>query len=121
MRVSSPSDYYESFVLGNWSFAREMQFRNREGRLIGVSLMDVADQVGSSIYFYHDPDLRSLALGTFSLLQEIAYLQSINATHHYLGYWIAECPSMAYKVNFRPHEILTEHCGENEEPQWVEA
>jgi len=26
--------------------------------------------------------------------------------YYYLGYWIAGCPAMAYKANYRPCEVL---------------
>jgi arginine-tRNA-protein transferase len=34
------------------------------------------------------------------------HAERLGLTHHFLGYWIAECPSMAYKARYRPHEIL---------------
>jgi arginine-tRNA-protein transferase len=113
-------DYAEAFLPGEWEFAQEMLYV-RDGRLIGVSLVDVVDDGLSSAYFYHDPGWRDLGPGTLSILQEIDFCRRTGRTHLYLGYWIAECPSMAYKANFGPHEVLERYVTDDEEPVWREA
>ncbi len=114
------NDYAEAFLLGDWEFAREMLYL-RDGRLAGVSLVDVVDDGLSSVYFYHDPEWRDLGPGTFSILQEIEFCRRTGRPHLYLGYWIAECPSMAYKANFGPHEVLERYVADDVEPVWREA
>jgi arginine-tRNA-protein transferase len=111
------AEYAESFLLGDWEFAREMLYVD-DGRLIGVSLVDVVDAGLSSVYFYHDPAWRDLGPGTFSILQEIDVCRRTGRPYLYLGYCIAECPSMAYKSNFGPHEVLQRYVGDDEEPRW---
>ena len=110
--------YYQSFLAGDWSFAREIAFHRRH-KLIGVGLLDIAGQAGSSVYFYHEPDWRPLGPGTFSMLSEIEHLRSIGCRYHYLGYWIQQCPSMAYKSQFGPHELLVRYVPDEEEPVWA--
>jgi arginine-tRNA-protein transferase len=113
-------DYAESFLLGEWEFAREMLYVC-DGQLIGVSLVDVVDDGLSSAYFYHDPGWRDLGPGTFSILQEVEFCRRTGRRYLYLGYWIAECPSMAYKANFGPHEVMERYVEDDEEPVWREA
>ncbi len=111
------SQYYESFLEGDWPFAREMRYyRGRE--LVGVGLIDIVPTATSSLYFYHAPDWRPDNPGTFSLLQEIALARQLGKPHLYLGYWIPENRSMAYKAAFRPHELLTSYHADEVVPQW---
>ena len=113
-------DYENSFLVGVWPFAREFQYY-RANRLIGVGLVDVVDEAVSSVYFYHDPDWRPQAPGTFSILQELEFCRQTGRRYNYLGYWISACQSMQYKSNFGPHEILERYVEETEEPCWQRA
>jgi len=113
-------DYFESFISGRFTFAREMSFW-RDGKLIGVSLIDILADESSSIYFYHDPSWRSLGPGTFSMLCELEHMRSLGLKYHYLGYWIRECRSMEYKSRFGPHELLDEYVSDEQEPSWSRA
>lgn len=114
---TTPDDYARSFLIGEWPFAREMLYLS-ESRLVGVGLVDLVGDALSSVYFYHDPAWRPRAPGTFSILQEIEFCRSTGRAYNYLGYCISGCPSMAYKANFRPHEILDAFVSEPEEPTW---
>ncbi|WP_166823242.1 arginyltransferase [Thalassoroseus pseudoceratinae] len=109
--------YSESFLMGDWEFSQEfLYFRN--DRLIGVGLVDVLADSLSSVYFYHDPEWRPNGPGTFTILQEIEYARAHGKRWVYLGYYIAECQSMAYKNRFGPHEILAWYPEADESPQW---
>ena len=110
-------NYVDSFIGGRWPFAREMSFW-RDGKLIGVSLIDILDEESTSIYFYHDPTWRNLGPGTFSMLCELEHVCSLGLRYHYLGYWIRECQSMEYKSRFGPHELLEEYVADDVEPVW---
>jgi len=112
--------YAEVFLSGDWPFAQEFRYY-RGDDLIGVGLVDVLPDSLSSVYFYHDPDWRPKSPGTFTILQEIEYAKQTGRRFLYLGYWIAECQSMAYKSRFGPHEILNVYPGDQEEPDWVPA
>ncbi|HVJ86979.1 MAG TPA: arginyltransferase [Caulifigura sp.] len=110
-------DYHSSFLAGEYPFAFELQYR-REGRLIGVGLVDVLPRGLSSVYFYHAPDWRSQAPGVFSLLCEFDLCRERGIPCLYLGYWIERCPSMTYKSAYGPHELLAEYIEEDEDPEW---
>ena len=110
--------YSDSFLDGQFSFAREFQYRHRE-QLIGLGLVDVTDNVMSSIYFFHDPDWRDAALGTYSLVREIDNGRAHLRQWLYMGYYIRDCGSMNYKNRFRPHQILQSYVADTETPDWV--
>jgi arginine-tRNA-protein transferase len=112
--------YAEVFLAGNWPFAKEFRYY-REDKLVGVGLVDVLPDSLSSVYFYHDPAWRDDSPGTFTVQKEIEYAQQTGRRYLYLGYWIAECPSMAYKNRFGPHDVLNEYPQEHEEPRWMPA
>lgn len=75
-------------------------------RLIGVSLVDSGRRSLSSVYMFFDPDHNRRSLGTFSVLWEIDYARRLGLPHYYLGFYIADCPSMAYKARYQPCEVL---------------
>jgi len=86
---------------------------------VGVALADITPTSLSSVYFFHDPAWRPRAPGVFSVFQQLAYAQRHGLRYHYLGYWIAGCPSMAYKAQYRPHELLVWYPPDEVEPEWV--
>ena len=118
--VIDRDEYEQAFLIGIWPFAREMLYF-QERRLVGVGLVDVVRDAISSIYFFHDPAWRRQAPGVYSILQELEYCRRTGRPHLYLGYWISACPSMSYKGDYRPHELLEEYVGESQEPRWRRA
>lgn len=112
------AEYRRTFIENPGDFARE--FLLFDGRnLVGVGLADVVPGAISSITFFHDPEYRRNALGVLSLLRQLEFAQGNGLAHHYLGYWIAGCQSMAYKSQYRPHEILAAYPDANDEPVWM--
>ncbi|XP_046387467.1 arginyl-tRNA--protein transferase 1-like [Ischnura elegans] len=82
-----------------------------DDKLIAVGVIDVLPKCLSSVYFFYDPDFKSLSLGTYGCLREIFYTRSLMAVYpsikyYYLGYYIHSCPKMAYKVNYHPSYLL---------------
>ncbi len=118
-RAHNIKSYYENFVIGEWDFARELQYY-ADGRLVGVALADVTPTALTSIYFYHDPAWRPRSPGVFSILQQIAYAQQLGLTYQYLGYWVPGSRSMDYKAQYRPHKILARYPTDMETPVWLE-
>jgi arginine-tRNA-protein transferase len=110
--------YGEVFLAGNWPFSKEFRYY-REDQLIGVGLVDVLPDALSSAYFYHDPAWRPFSPGTYTVQKEIEFAREMGRQYLYLGYWIAECRSMAYKNRFGPHEVLESYPNEDEEPVWL--
>jgi leucyl-tRNA---protein transferase len=112
------SEYAQAFVAGRWDFAYEGRYYDGS-RLVGVGLVDWLPRGLSSVYFYHDPAWRSRAPGVFSVLQEIEFCRARELPFLYLGYWIAECPSMAYKNQYRPYELLQGRPGDDQSELWL--
>lgn len=113
-------EYASAFLAGDAPFAHELQYLV-DGRLVGVGLIDLTPAGMSSVYFYHDPALRAAALGVFSMLCEVDLCRRLGIAFLYLGYWIERCPSMAYKADYRPHEVLERYVADHEEPRWIDA
>lgn len=84
------------------------------GRLVGVGYVDVVPQGMSAIYFVYDPDERPRALGTWNVLRLIEECRARRLPYLYLGYHVADCPSLAYKARFVPNQIRLP------EGRWVE-
>ena len=82
-----------------------VEFRDSKGRLVAACLTDMMDTGLSAVYSFFDPDLPSRSLGTHMILWLIERARSLELSHVYLGFWIAESSRMAYKAKFRPIEI----------------
>ncbi|KAL1411670.1 Arginyl-tRNA--protein transferase 1 [Vanrija albida] len=82
------------------------------GKLIGISVIDVLPACVSSVYFIWDPDWAWAALGKLSALFEVALARQMAAAGAeglkwlYMGYWIADCPKMRYKGEYAPSFLL---------------
>jgi leucyl-tRNA---protein transferase len=104
-RDRGPEDavaYVESFVTN--PFATEEWCYYVGDSLVGVGYVDRLPRGLSLIYFYHDPDHRDRSLGTFNVLSALADARGAGLPYVYLGFHVAECRSLAYKANFRPHQ-----------------
>jgi len=116
-RDISQHEYIENFVEGAHDFGKEVLYF-REGKLVGVDLIDILDDGISSIYCYYDPDYMWHSLGTYSLLYQIKLAQKLDLPWVYLGYWVDGCKAFEYKERFAPQEILEDFPLISQEPLW---
>eukprot|EP01026_Neomeris_dumetosa_P035804 TRINITY_DN28773_c0_g1_i6.p2 TRINITY_DN28773_c0_g1~~TRINITY_DN28773_c0_g1_i6.p2 ORF type:complete len:252 (-),score=35.97 TRINITY_DN28773_c0_g1_i6:207-962(-) len=82
-----------------------------DGKLVAVGVVDILPRCLSSKYFFWDPDYAHLALGKFSAIKEIEWVQEVSKTspqlqYYYMGYYIHSCHKMRYKAGYQPSQLL---------------
>ena len=110
--MSRSYESFREFLYDSPMQTYEFEYRLGE-RVIGVGIVDCCPNGLSSVYMYFDPDYKSRSLGTLSTLREIEYCREKGLSYYYLGYYVANSKTMAYKARFRPNLILV---GDN---NWV--
>lgn len=98
---------YASWLVHSCLLTMEMRYYH-DDRLVGVGVVDLGRRSASSVYFYFDPDASDLSPGTWSVLQELELCRSTGRDWLYLGLYVADCRSLAYKSDFKPHERLVD-------------
>ncbi len=96
---------FDQFLVGSWSHGRFLEIR-AQGRLLAVAVTDVTALGLSAVYTFFDPDEQARGLGTFAILQQIAWAQRAGLPHLYLGYWIDGHRKMDYKRRYQPLEYF---------------
>jgi arginyl-tRNA--protein-N-Asp/Glu arginylyltransferase len=59
------------------------------------------------VYSFYDPEQKHRSLGTYMILDHVAFARSQGQPFVYLGYWIKGSRKMRYKNRFEPQEHLT--------------
>lgn len=101
---------FEQFLIGRWSSTRFLEIRQRDSRqLLALAVTDRCEDALSAVYTFFDPQQQARGLGTFAILQQLAWARREGLQHLYLGYWIQGHAKMDYKRRFQPLEGFIGH------------
>lgn len=98
---------------------REVAFRDPDlgNRLVGLGIVDAVPDALSAVIFFWDPDAAPPSLGVAHIVYLVEEAAARGLSYVYLGYRVADCPSLAYKGRYAPHETLMTRPGEHP-PVW---
>lgn len=101
---------FDQFLVSTWAESRFLEIRahrdHGQGPLLATAVTDVVEDGLSAVYTFYDPDATDRGLGTFAILQQIAWARREGKRHLYLGYWIDGHDKMAYKRRYKPLEAF---------------
>lgn len=103
-KASCQSDFLHSFYTQSCPAMQSEYYLGT--KLIAAGFLDVSSRALSSIYFVYDTDFSDYRLGTFSVLKETEYAASLGLDYYYLGYYVRNNGSMAYKNSFHVNEKM---------------
>ena len=79
-----------------------------DGKLVGCSVLTIANKYLESGYFMYDTDYKFLNLGVMSVVREIEYMRMVQKRFnarldsYMLGDIVVTCPKVNYKLNYQP-------------------
>ena len=98
-------DDYINFLWSSWSETQLFEFRFND-KLIAVAVVDELEGAFSAVYTFFDPDEHKRSPGKYAILYLIKHTIKFNYSWVYLGYWIAGCNKMKYKIEYQPVECF---------------
>jgi len=92
---------YLQFLGSTWCDTWFVEFFVQD-QLAAVAVVDELDHALSAVYTFFDPDLSEYSLGVFAVLWQIEAARQHQLDFVYLGFWIADCRKMRYKIQYQP-------------------
>src|SRR5260370_15588528 len=89
---------YRSMVEDSAVRTALVEFREAEGELVAVSLIDRLDDGVSAVYSFYDPTRERLSLGTWSILWLVGECRQHGLPSFYPRYLVAGKPKVAHKA-----------------------
>lgn len=99
-------NHYLDFLTSRWCDTVFYEFHDANDHCFAVSVVDRLPRGLSAVYTFFDPDHSHSSPGQYAILWLIAQAKRLNLRWLYLGYWIASCEKMRYKINYQPLEAL---------------
>jgi arginine-tRNA-protein transferase len=84
-----------------------VELRDGGGVLRAACITDRLNDGLSAVYSFFDAEDRRRSLGTHVILWLVERARALGLDFVYLGFWVADCPRMAYKNSFQPLEAHT--------------
>lgn len=107
--MDNPTDAtFTDFLCQRSDFAEFIEFRDQHGQLLCIACTDRLENSLSAVYTWYDPEAGQRGLGNYAILKQIELAKSAALEFVYLGYWIESVRKMAYKVSYKPCEILVD-------------
>ena len=104
--MDNPSEEnYKHFLWTPWSETALIEFR-LDNTLIAIAVIDQLKHAYSAVYTFFDPEFSNRSLGRFAVLYLIEETKKQGFPWLYLGYWIASCNKMSYKIEYQPMECF---------------
>lgn len=100
----SRNDYLQFFD-SDWCETLFVEFLI-EGQLAAVAVVDQVDDGLSAVYTFFDPAFTDYSPGVLAVLWQIEEARRLHLPYLYLGFWIADCRKMRYKVQYQPIQGL---------------
>jgi len=98
-------EQYQSFLCQSNVESVLIEFRE-DDQLKMVSVIDIVRDGISAVYTFYDTSDNTTSYGTYNILWQALWAQTLDLPYLYLGYWIKDSRKMAYKQNYRPLEKL---------------
>lgn len=99
-------EQYRQFLLQSQVAAFLIAFRDNNGTLLMVSLIDQVSDGLSAVYTFYHVSPNHTGLGTYGILWQLNLTQRLSLPYLYLGFWIKDSEKMAYKINFSATQLL---------------
>ncbi len=98
-------EQYQSFLCQSNVESVLVEFREGD-QLKMVSVIDIVHDGISAVYTFYDTSDSTTSYGTYNVLWQALWAQTLGLPYLYLGYWIKDSRKMAYKQNYKPLEKL---------------